>query len=172
MSRPDRDPRDLVRLLAEMRQEIERSRRREAFSNKREQIANAGGLHALAVPLIAPDASGWYSVTTSAFVSLAAFVGAPYAKFWAIVAGNGSGADWTFQVTYPAQADRVLGVSTFFETHPTLGPLHRVECALDADLDAATTAYDNTVVLQAKTANSTNSNKARLIAAGWGSPNV
>lgn len=155
-----------------MHKRIEAAERRAAFAgNPRKVLANAGGLYSPPVPLIAPDASGWYSITSASFVDVAAFVASPYGQFWALIAVNGAYGDWSFQVNYPS-GSRVLGTSAYLETHPTLGPIHKVACALDDTLQAATTVYGTTVTLQGKTANSTNSNKARLIAAGWGSPNV
>lgn len=172
MAKPDLNILSLPALIASLSRRLDRIERREAFIDKRTVIANAGGFYAQPVPLVAPDASGWYSVTSSTFADMAVFVGGSYGGLWVIAAGNGTAGQLHLQITYPAGGSRVLATSTLLETHPQLGPLYRVSFAADSVLAAATTAYGQSVTLQASTDNSSTSNKIRIVASGWGKPNV
>jgi hypothetical protein len=171
MPRPDR-PENLPRMLADLRRRMDRFERRDAFGDKRRVAASAGGLYAHPVSLVAPDASGWYSVTTSgSWTDVAVFAPSAADRLWVVAACNGAGTDMQMRLWFTAGAVS-LGSAAFIETHATLGPILRVQGARNPELDKAATVAAGSVVLQAQTANSAVTNKLRILSTGWGTCHV
>lgn len=171
MAKPPRRP-NLPETIADHERRLRTMERREAFASKRAWIAAAGGLHALPVPLVAPDTSGWYDVTSSTFSDFIAFTAPASSRLWVLLAANGLSDPFEAQLLYPAQFARLLGEAEYIGTDPLFGPTHLLVSEPDADLAAGSTVYDRTVVLQARTTDNVTTNLFRVLACGWGTPNV
>lgn len=166
MPKPER-PESLARLVADLSNRIARQEQRDAFGAPWRRVSPAGGLYANPVPIIAPDAAGWFSVTSATWVDVALFAPALADRIWVVAACNGVAAQMNMRLYLTAEA-RVLGTEEHIETHATLGPVLRVQGAADTDLAVAASVTAGTVVLQAQTSNSAVTNKLRIVSTGWG----